>query len=251
MNQFRLLNAREINARVNQVFQTEKWTGVSILLYKDARVDMAILDEVYGSLNWEVGYLTIGNSLYCKISVWDDDKEMWIGKMSNGTESNMEAEKGQASDAFKRAGFMIGIGRELYTAPDILVTLDPLEVYIDKKTGKPKTNTKFIVDEIDYNEFRDISYLVISKEVKGKRSVCFTWGNKPKAEPKEEQKVVIGKPDTEPATASEDWKTYYTELKKLCPDEEQLKKICKENGVDSAKKLNGFYYNAIRNILNG
>lgn len=72
-------------------------------------------------------------------------------------------------------------------------------------------------------------------------------------EESDSQSVVIGKPEPTPVPESkpEDWKTYYTELKKLCPDEEQLKKICKENGVDSAKKLNGFYYNAIRNILNG
>lgn len=253
-NTFRLLKPTEINARVNQVFQTEKWTGVSILLYKDARVDMALLDEVYGPLNWQVTYHTIGASLYCQIDIWDDAKGMWVGKMSNGTESNMEAEKGQASDAFKRAGFMVGIGRELYTAPDILVTLDPSEVYTDKKTGKPKTNVRFIVDDIGYNENRCISYLVLSKELKGKREVCVTWGTKPKAEPKsepkpEEEKVVIGIPDTTPSAGPDDWKLYYTELKKLCPDEERLKEVCKANGVDSAKKLNQFYFNALRNIL--
>lgn len=268
MAEFRLLNVREVNARVNQVFKTPKWTGVSILLYKDARVDMALLDEVYGANNWQVGYCTIGTSLFCQIDVWDAEKKMWISKMSNGTESNMEAEKGQASDAFKRAGFMWGLGRELYTAPDIMVTLSDDEVYADEKTKKWKTNVKFTVDEISYNQYREISHLVISKQYKGKSEVCFTWNEKvtkpkpvtktettekPQDNPKpqvttdtaKKENLVIGSPDA----SADSWKIYYTELKKLCPDEEQLKRICKENGVDSAKKLNGFYFNAIRNIL--
>ena len=113
----RLLNANEIDCRVGTC--TEK--GFSILLYKNARVDMQILDEVYGNLNWQREHKEIKGNLYCGVSVWDDKKQQWITKWDCGVESNTEKEKGESSDSFKRACFNIGIGRELYTAPFIWI----------------------------------------------------------------------------------------------------------------------------------
>ena len=99
--QIRLLKAEEIECRVGMI--SEK--GLSLLLYKDARVDMKILDEVYGSSNWQRKHEVIGGNLYCTVSIWDEKKQQWIAKMDVGTKSNTEKEKGEASDSFKRACF--------------------------------------------------------------------------------------------------------------------------------------------------
>lgn len=112
---FRNLNADEIECRVQSV----KNNGFSLLLYKDARCDMIILDEQVGPMNWKREHTRDNKN--CIVSIWDKDKSQWISKEDTGTESNTEKEKGLASDSFKRACFNWGIGRELYTAPFIWV----------------------------------------------------------------------------------------------------------------------------------
>ena len=155
MNQIRLLRHDEIECRVGTI--SEK--GLSLLLYKDARADMRILDETFGCLNWQRSHQMIGSSLYCTVSVWDNDKQQWISKMDVGTESYTEKEKGQASDSFKRACVSLGIGRELYTAPFIWVSAN--KVNIQKKGEKVFTYDKFRLTDITYNESREIVGLVI------------------------------------------------------------------------------------------
>lgn len=167
----RLLKASEIECRVG----TMKQDGCSLLLYKDARVDMRLLDEVYGQMNWKRTHEVIDGNLYCTISIWDNDKKEWVSKQDVGTESNTEKEKGQASDSFKRAGFNWGLGRELYTAPFIWVKLEAPEV--SNRNGKFATYTKFIVKEIGYNEQREINKLVIADE---KGRVRYSMGSQAK-----------------------------------------------------------------------
>lgn len=146
-NKIRLLRADEIECRIGTI--SEK--GISLLLYKDARADMKILDEVFGPMNWQRKHEVIGGSLYCTVSVWDDGKKQWISKMDVGTESHTEKEKGQASDSFKRACVSLGIGRELYTAPFIWVNAG--KVGIEKRQdGKFYTQDKFTVIDISYDE---------------------------------------------------------------------------------------------------
>lgn len=140
---FRALRADEIDVRV----ATVSTKGVSLLLYKDARVDMNILDEVFGPFGWRRSHQLIGDRLYCTVEVWDGEKQQWISKQDVGTESYTEKEKGQASDSFKRACFNVGIGRELYTAPFIWVPSDKCQ--ISEKNGKPTTFDKFTVEKID------------------------------------------------------------------------------------------------------
>lgn len=146
---FRLLRADEIDCRI----ATIRNNGLSLLLYKDARVDQNILDETVGSLNWQRSHQIIGENLYCTVSIWDEEKKSWISKQDVGTESYTEKEKGQASDSFKRACFNFGIGRELYTAPFIWIT------NCEIKDGK--CYDKFEVSEIGYDEKRNINALVI------------------------------------------------------------------------------------------
>lgn len=141
---FRLLNADEIDCRVSTV--SEK--GLSLLLYKDARVDMNILDETVGPMNWQRKHTRENSN--CVVSIWDGEKNQWIEKEDTGTESFTEKEKGLASDSFKRACFNWGIGRELYTAPFIWVMASNVKL-IDKN-GKKSTYDKFKVKSIGYTD---------------------------------------------------------------------------------------------------
>ena len=170
---FRALKASEIDCRIQSIGQNKTGAvGTTILLYKDARVDMNILDETVGAMNWQRGHSVVDGNLYCTISIWDETKEQWVTKSDVGTESNTEKEKGQASDSFKRAGFNWGIGRELYTAPFVYITLQDGEWY-EGKDGKPKSNAKFKVKDIAYDENRNIVKLVI---VDSRGKVRYTFG---------------------------------------------------------------------------
>ena len=172
MNQFRTLNANEIECRIAQV----KSNGLVLLLYKDARVDQNLLDETVGPLNWQREHQLIGDRLYCTVSIWDDEKQQWISKQDVGTESYTEKEKGQASDSFKRACFNFGIGRELYTAPFIWISSDDCTITKDKN-GNEKCYDNFEVTDIGYNDKREINVLEIVN-TKKKNQVVYTLGKK-------------------------------------------------------------------------
>ena len=128
--QIPLLTKDDVECRVATVNKNK--TGASLLLYKNARVDMRILDEVFGAMNWRRSHEVINNNLFCNIDIWDNDKKEWVRKQDVGVESYTEKEKGEASDSFKRSGFNWGIGRELYTAPFIWVTLTATDIRNDK-----------------------------------------------------------------------------------------------------------------------
>ena len=172
-NKFRTLTADEIECRVAQVGRSGQRVWASILIYKDARVDQKLLDEVIGPMDWKNEYSIIDGNLYCTVSIWDKDKKEWISKQNVGTESNTEKEKGQASDAFKRACFNWGIGRELYTAPKIFMDLRQGEFREDG--GKIKCTAGFFVSEIAY-EGGNISRLCI---VDKNGEVRYTFGAQP------------------------------------------------------------------------
>ena len=171
--EIRLLKAEEIECRVGQQDKGKKW--VTLLLYKDARVDYKLLDEVFGTMGWQDEYESIDGKMYCTISLWDDERKHWVAKQNVGTESNMEAVKGEASDALKRAGFAVGIGRELYTAPKIFIRTGEGEY-----TGNT-LRTRFNVREIGYDEERNINRLVI---VDSKGSERYVLGRSAQEEPK-------------------------------------------------------------------
>lgn len=161
MNKFRLLNADEIECRISSV--NEK--GLSLLLYKTARTDANILDETVGPENWANDFKVVDGVLYGEISIYDPQLDRWVSKWDAGTESNTEAEKGRASDAFKRAGFKWGIGRELYTAPFIWITPDKCS--IEDRKGRKACFDTFRVVEIGYDEKNEINKLIIANEKRG------------------------------------------------------------------------------------
>lgn len=165
MHKFRALRADEIECRVSTV--NEK--GCSLLLYKDARCDMNILDETVGAENWQRRHER--ENANCIVSIWDDGKKQWIAKEDTGTESYIEKEKGLASDSFKRACFNWGIGRELYTAPFIWVPADKLN--LSRRGEKMTTFDRFGVEKILIDETKRITAIAITNETKHCRA--FVW----------------------------------------------------------------------------
>jgi len=164
----RLLKPNEIDVRVGTI--NEK--GATLLLYKDARVDMNILDE--SGVQWKRSHELINGNLFCTISVWDDQIKEWISRQDVGVESNTEKEKGQASDAFKRAGFNFGIGRELYSAPFTWISADSYSSFKNPKTGNLGTYDKFEVTKISYDDNKEIKELEIKNAKTGR--IVFTMG---------------------------------------------------------------------------
>ena len=154
MEEIRLLSKEDIDVRVAQtnIYNNngQQVVKVNLLLYKDARVDMKILDELFTPMGWKRTHKLIGDRLYCQVEVWDAEKKEWICKEDVGVESNTEAEKGQASDSFKRACVNWGIGRELYTAPRISIELNDKE-YTRDQQGKIRVWASFSVKSIDYD----------------------------------------------------------------------------------------------------
>lgn len=167
MEQFRDLRADEIDCRVS----TFKDSYLTLLLYKDARVDQNILDEQVGAENWQREHRELKNNIYCGISIWNKEEKHWVTKWDCGKESFSEAEKGEASDSFKRAGFNWGIGRELYTAPFITIPLvdksNKANYEVKLKGNKKTTYTKFYVEKIQITN-KEITGLAIKND-KGKR----------------------------------------------------------------------------------
>lgn len=158
--EIRLLRAEEIECRVATI--SDK--GVQLLLYKDARVDQKILDESFGLFNWQRSHQCIDGSVYCTVSVYDQEKKEWISKQDVGSAGFAEKEKSLASDSFKRACVSIGIGRELYSAPFIWIPASKIK--IQKKNDKLCCNSYFSVKEIAYNDNREITELTIVDETR-------------------------------------------------------------------------------------
>ena len=169
---FRGLRTDEIDVRVGSISAK----GASLLLYKDARCDMNILDEVFGVMGWQREHKVVNGNLYCGIGIWNKDIQQWVWKWDCGIESRADGDgnekKGEASDAFKRAGFNIGIGRELYTGGFIFVACETQK----KQNGKgyelvnPYQFNGAYVSHVEYKETehkREIVGLII-KDSKGK-----------------------------------------------------------------------------------
>lgn len=163
------LSIQEIDFRVQSI---NKGGYATILAYKDARVDMNRLDAVYGVGYWQKKYDVINDNLFCSVGIWNENLNQWVWVQDVGTESMAEKEKGQASDAFKRACFNLGIGRELYDYPVIQVKL--LDNEFDKNTNKPTWDFK-LKEWVWFSQFEDnkLTYLG-AKDQNGKAR--FQWG---------------------------------------------------------------------------
>lgn len=161
---FRNLRAEEIECRVNQI----QGNWCSLLLYKDARCDMNILDETVGPMNWDRDHKELKGNIYAGVSIYDSEKDDWVTKWDAGAETYTEKEKGEASDSFKRACVNWGIGRELYTSPSIfilprkdMVKKGKEQEFYKNDKDKYETKTRFSVEYIDYDKNNAIKDLII------------------------------------------------------------------------------------------
>ena len=164
---FRPLTANEIECRVGNVAKTGN--GFFLLLYKNARVDQTILDETFGAFNWQCKYYQVKNTMVCSVGVWNDKRNEWIWK-DNGGDDDYQAEqvKAELSDAFKRACFNWGIGRELYYSPKIWINV----------SGDNTTSARYSVKVIEYDDKKKITRLVIINDKT--KEVVFIYGKEEK-----------------------------------------------------------------------
>lgn len=230
----RRLEPEEIECRVAQVSSK----GCSLLLYKTARVDRAILDETFGN-HWQNDFKVIDGKMYGGIGIYDKDLKEWLWRWDCGTESNTEQEKGQASDCFKRAGFKWGIGVELYTAPFIWASVKTeKDEFASKKAGKDiyklsNKFTKFFVKNIGYDDRGTINKLVI---VDDNGDTLFNLGKKT-----EKPKAKMNKDDTDIYTTLakidnvEDVKGFYEVNKENVSDREFFHKMTIDRANQIAK----------------
>ena len=218
---FRDLKKEEIDVRVGSYFTdftTKEVTAVILLLYKDARVDMDILDETVGAMNWQRKHTR--ENANCIIEIWDEDKKQWVGKEDTGTESFTEKEKGLASDSFKRAGFNWGIGRELYTSPFIFIQKGNVKIV------NGKTKDRFVVTKLEIKDKK-----IVDLEIKNEslNKIVFKMGEFIKAEDTEKKAEFI----------SEIINNY--DLKKVANlmgiEESQISPALKKQTLDYVKKL--------------
>lgn len=175
MISFRPLEAEEVEVRVNQCTEN----GCSLLLYKTSRTDVMLLNETVGADNWQCDYKQVGNMLFCGMGIKTDGE--WVWKWDTGAPSNMEADKGHASDGLKRAGFRWGIGIELYTAPRIWVGAENCNIK-HGRNGKPQCYDDFRVTEMDVEDSRISRLTVVNMSKRG--LVVYGQGKGKKETPK-------------------------------------------------------------------
>lgn len=188
---FRALGKDDVECRIGTV--NDK--GCSLLLYKNARVDMAVLDETVGPMRWQRSHSR--DNANCTVSIYDESTGQWVSKEDTGTESNTEAEKGLASDSFKRACFNWGIGRELYTAPFIWFSVDKCNIK-QGRNGKPSCFDRFTVDELTVEGGR-ITSLVVANET---TQAVFSWRYKAAPEKQVRSKAAKKKQDAQERQAA-------------------------------------------------
>ena len=160
---------------------TVKNGKATLLLYQDGRCTARNLDKMFGSFGWQIEYEVVGDQIYGKLSIYDEEKNQWVCKMDTGDKTNISEDKGQSSDILKRCAVRWGFATELYTAPRIVID--------DDGYG----NTGYKVGDIAYNSEREICYLTIVNRF-GKK--VFEWNY-------EGGEVRIEQPRTTPPTTKE------------------------------------------------
>jgi hypothetical protein len=100
---------------------SDKKRGMA-LAFIDARDVMERLDAVCGPAGWQCDYPHANGKTVCRIGIKVGDE--WVWKADGAGDTDVEAEKGALSDAFKRAAVRWGIGRYLYDLPSPWVELE-------------------------------------------------------------------------------------------------------------------------------
>ncbi len=235
---FRLLEPDDIEVRVGSL----NAGGANLLLYKNARVDQQILDEKVGSCNWQRRHCN-GNA-NCIVSIWDDEKKQWIEKEDTGSPSNVEANKGLASDSFKRACFSWGIGRELYTADrlNLFIGKDHLNSFAETN-GKRVCYDNFAVTDIQY-ENNKIASVTIAVVYRGKETYRQTFSKNTTSASQPQNKTVS---TPSPAKANVQAPTPQTKTSPV-PANNQTKALIAEDEILLMGNLKGRKYGEVKNM---
>lgn len=241
--EFRSLRADEIECRIGQV--ARNGSGLSLLLFKNARTDADVLDEVVGPKNWQCKFYECKGTLFCSVGILvsggtvdldnnglHTSNELWVWKDDAGSPSNMEAQKGEASDAFKRACFKWGIGRELYTAPRIWVYGDKCHIK-PGQNGKFQCYDNFSVSSIQVKDHK-IEQLEIRNDSNGQ--VVFQWVSPEYAQRMAEE--YEGKPSQEQLVEMTGLVTRIAELRNVSNDV-VLKSLMESGPMRSAGVTDG------------
>lgn len=249
MGAVRLLKSDEIECRVSVI--SEK--GLSLLLYRDARVDQKILDETFGMFGWKRSHQCIDGNLYCTVEIRDQETGEWITKQDVGTTGYAEKEKSQASDSFKRACFNWGIGRELYSAPFIWIPAS--KVQLQKKNDRYYCSENFHVTGITYSESREITGLSITND---SGEIVFDWKlqNRSAGRKEPDKKEPVRKtPEKEPDKADGAKKPSLTkeQMDGLATELERtgvaMEAVQKRYHIDDPKQMSEELYNKVMRAL--
>lgn len=235
---FRNLKANEIEVRIGS--STKK--TFSLLLYKDARVDMNLLDEVVGPERWQRKHYLLGNDIYCSVGIYYDDIG-WVWKDDAGSSGSIEVEKSKASDSFKRACVnATGVGRELYTSPEI-------KIWKKDENDDSYKYAHYFVKEIEYTN-NEISKLIIGNEDDG--TIVFSY---PKGTKVSKTTDLVDRNESVPSTPKN---TTLNDLGKGIGDnfleeseitQETRKKITDITGTFDAERYNNFK-TYLKNVFN-
>lgn len=163
MKKIRTLKAEEIEVRPQSI----KNGKANMLLYINSRAATELLDECYGMANWNIEYKDVAGQIYGRLSIYDEETNRWVYREDTGSESNVEKEKGLASDIVKRCIVRFGV-TELYSSPKIQID--------DDGYG----NTGYKVTEINYDSNRNITHIVISNRF---NKEVFRWDNNTAVQP--------------------------------------------------------------------
>ena len=213
--QFRDLLADEIELRVGSTNDS----GFQLLLYKNARVDMALLDEVVGVGNWQREHIILGNDIYCRLGIWNKELNQWVWKTDAGSSGTIEEEKSKASDSFKRAATNFGLGRCLYTAPFVWINTKDKN---GKLTGEDKKTCRYSVKIIAYTNHKITRLVIINDKTK---DVVFTYGVKGEqdTQPKQEEPKIAQTNEPKGSVDPQDLKTIREIIALYTRDESRTK----------------------------
>ena len=159
---FKPISKEDIEVRPTD---TKHRGSATLLLYMDSRAAVRILNDTVGAMNWQVEYHgECSDRIFCRLSIWDEEKSQWIVREDVGSPSNIEASKGEASDSLKRCLARFGCDY-LYTAPRIIIQC-PDDYY-----KNDRLTMTFRVHSIDY-EGNKISQLTIVDRI---GRIVFDW----------------------------------------------------------------------------
>lgn len=113
--------AKSVSWRIGRKNQDK--TKAQLLAYIDARDVMERLDKACGFESWQCNYSHAENGIaVCSIGIRVNGE--WLWRANGAGDSDVEAEKGRLSDAFKRAAVLWGVGRYLYELDTPWVTIN-------------------------------------------------------------------------------------------------------------------------------